>query len=332
VTSTVLDAALCLLLVSAGAVTLVTVPDAGGAGARSDAGTSGIAADSPDRADALATTLTTATASVNYSLAPGARRASGTRVAFPHTDGPQFERTSRGTLAGLLADATLAGVRVDGTRLDHAGDEFRRGVRARTLEAVGANTQVVAAWRPAPEGPVAGQFVVGPDPPADRSVHAAVVRAPTGFSEARSTERTTSDTRISGQATDDTRSPDQAAGGERERLARRVAGAVVIGLLPPGETRFALHGDYPVTALTRHRYHRLANLLGVDLDGSVAEDPAETNVTRATRLLTACLADHLSESFRRSEAVGESEPSSVGIDSEIAVGHVRITVRTWGAS
>ncbi|MFC5367043.1 DUF7284 family protein [Salinirubrum litoreum] len=331
-TSTVLDAAVCLLLVSAGAVTLVTVPDAGGvapeAGAGGDAVVGGVAdADDPDRADALATTLTTATASVNYTLAPGARRANGTRVAFPHTDGPQFERTSRGTLAGLLVDATLAGIRVEGSRLDHTGDDFRRGVRARTLEAVGANTQVVAVWRPTAEGPVDGRVVVGPDPPADRSVHAAVVRAPTGFAGGHDSAWTTADgARPAEQATDETRAPDPAAGEERERLARRVAGAVVTGLLPPSETRFALHGDYPVSALTRHRYLRLAHLFGVDLDGSIAEDPAETNVTRATRLLTAGLADSLSQSFRQSA-------SSPGVDGpEITVGRVRITVRTWGAS
>jgi hypothetical protein len=337
VTSTVLDAAVCLLLVSAGAVTLVTVPDAGGAGSTPAGGDRDPVADGPDRADALATTLTTATASVNYTLAPGARRANGTQVAFPHTEGPQFERTSRGTLAGLLADATLAGVQVGGTRLDHTGDDFRRGVRARTLEAVGANTQVVAVWRPTAEGPVEGRFVAGPEPPAARSVHAAVVRVPTGFSGARHSAET---------AAEAARPPTSPAGEERERLARRVAERVVTGLLPPNETRFALHGDYPVTALTRHRYHRLANLLGVDLDGSIAEEPAETNVTRATRLLTAGLARHLSESVagstssRQSESVAGSTSSRqsesvVGDDSSpagVAVGHVRITVRTWGAS
>jgi hypothetical protein len=313
VTSTVLDAALCLLLVTAGAVTLVTVPDAGDADPTPEGG--GVTADSPDRADAVATTLTTATASVNYTLAPGARRASGTRVAFPHTAGPQFARTSRGTLAGLLADATVAGIRVDGTRLDHTGDDFRRGVRARTLEAVGANTQVVAVWRPTPAGPIDGRIVVGPDPPSDRSVHAAVVGAPSGFQvERRPAQTGTDGERVSATAT-----------AERERLAHRLAEAVVTGLLPPGETRFALHGDYPVTALTRHRYHRLADLLGVGLDGSIAESPAKTNVTRATELLTAGLADRLSASFEASTGEATTGP-------EVTVGRVRITVRTWGAS
>jgi hypothetical protein len=317
VTSTVLDAALCLLLVSAGAVTLVTVPDAGGVESPADAGAEGLAGDGPDRADALATTLTTATGSVNYTLAPGAREASGTPVAFPHTEGPQFERTSRGTLAGLLADATLASVRVEGTRLDHTGDDFRSGVRARTLEAVGANAQVVAVWRPVPDGPIEGRLVVGPDPPADRSVHASVVRVPTGFGSverpAAPREKTTTP-------------PKSAAETPRERLADRVAAVVVTGLLPPEETAFALGGDYPVTALTRHRYHRLATLLGVDVDGSVPADPADANVTRATRLLTEGLAERLSTAFRDSgETTAESE-------SVLAVGRVRITVRTWGAS
>ena len=312
-TSTVLDAAMCLLLVSAGAVTLVTVPDAGGVESPVDTGGERLSGDDPDRADALATTLTTVTASVNYTLAPGARRASGTSVAFPHTEGPQFERTSRGTLAGLLADAAVAGVRVDGRRLDHTGDDFRRGVRARTLETVGANVQVVAVWRPVSDGPIEGRLVVGPDPPADRSVHASVVRVPTEFASVdREGERGTA--------------PNAADGTPHERPAHEAATAVVTGLLPPAETRFALDGDYPVTALTRHRYHRLATLLGVDLDGSVTEEPADSNVTRATELLTEGLADRLSASFRHSAASTDERAS------ELAVGRVRITVRTWGAS
>jgi hypothetical protein len=313
VTSTVLDAAMCLLLVSAGTVTLVTVPDAGGVESPADAGEERLSGDGADRADALATTLTTVTASVNYTLAPGARHASGTPVAFPHTEGPQFERTSRGTLAGLLADAAVAGVRVDGRRLDHTGDDFRRGVRARTLEAVGADVQVVAVWRPTPDDSVAGRVVVGPDPPADHSVHASVVRVPTGFGSV--------DRRV-----EETTTRDAADGTVHERLAHRVATAIVTGLLPPAETRFALDGDYPVTALTRHRYHRLARLLGVDLDGSVTEEPTDSNVTRATQLLTEGLAARLSGSFHRSAASTDERPS------ELAVGRVRITVRTWGAS
>lgn len=316
-TSTIVDAAICLLLVSAGAVTLVTVPDSGGAGAAADVAGERPAGDDADRADALATTLTAATASVNYTLAPGARRASGTRVAFPHTEGPQFERTSRGTLAGLLADAALAGVRVDGTRLDHTGDDFRRGVRARTLEAVGANAQVVAVWRPTPEGPIEGRVVVGPDPPADQSVHASVVRVATAFEGVGHSATAT---------TGDAPSGEPAVGEKRERLAHSVATAVVTGLLPPAETRFALAGDYPVTALTRHRYHRLAGLLGIDLHGSIAADPAASNVTRATQLLTEGLSDRVAETLRRSGA------STDEIESDLAVGRVRITVRTWGAS
>jgi hypothetical protein len=318
VTSTVLDAALCLLLVSAGAVTLVTVPDAGGVASPAGTGAEHLD-DDRDRADALATTLTTATASVNYTLAPGAREAGGTPVAFPHTEGSQFERTSRGTLAGLLADATLASVQVGGTRLDHTGDDFRRGVRARTLEAVGANAQVAAVWRPVPDGPVEGRLVVGPDPPADRSVHASVVRVPTGFGSVE---------RRAGQRTQRGAAPDTADDTPRERLAHRIAAVVVTGLLPPEETAFALDGDYPVTALTRHRYHRLATLLGVDLDGSVPSEPANANVTRATRLLTDGLAERLSAGLRHSEETALQTESESGV----GVGRVRITVRTWGAS
>ncbi|ESS07595.1 MAG: hypothetical protein A07HB70_00136, partial [uncultured archaeon A07HB70] len=46
------------------------------------------AADSPPDADAHAETVATTTATVNYTLAPSARRAADTGVAFPRTEGP----------------------------------------------------------------------------------------------------------------------------------------------------------------------------------------------------------------------------------------------------
>lgn len=87
--STVVDASLCLLLVSAAALTLAGV----------DAGPEPRPPDADRVADALAAT----TATVDYRLPPGA-------VA---EDRPR-NRTARGTLAALLADATRVDRRADG--------------------------------------------------------------------------------------------------------------------------------------------------------------------------------------------------------------------------
>jgi hypothetical protein len=167
VTSTVVDAALCLLLVSASVGTLAAAPgvDLGGTSA-------GGATTDERRAEAVAATLATTTASVDYTLAPGARHAADGAVAFPTTEGPQFHRSSHGTLAGLVADATVAGLTVDGRRLDHAGDDYRWAVRQQVADAVGSRVQVVADWRPYAGASVTATFTVGPDPPTTASVRA----------------------------------------------------------------------------------------------------------------------------------------------------------------
>ncbi|MFB6108841.1 MAG: hypothetical protein ABEJ82_08390 [Haloplanus sp.] len=81
-TSSVLDGMLCLLLIS-GAVVAVTT-------ATPDSGVDG------GRAPAVASTLATSTATVNYTLAPGARRAEGRTSPFPR---PTTRRSS-GPLTG----------------------------------------------------------------------------------------------------------------------------------------------------------------------------------------------------------------------------------------
>jgi hypothetical protein len=294
VTSIVVDAALCLLLVSASVGTLVAAPgvDLGGA--------SHTAATADERhAEAVAATLATTTASVNYTLAPGARHAAGGPVAFPTTEGPQFHRSSHDTLAGLLAGATVAGLSVDGRRLDHAGDDYRRAVRRRVADAVGSRVQVVAVWRPYAGASLGATFTVGPDPPTAASVRAATLTAPSGLSTAAGP-------------------PPRPPG---DRTARALADRLVAGLFPPDATRLALAGDHPTTSLVRHRYHRAATLLGADLGDSVTADPATTNVTRANDLLATTLADRVATDRRTA-----GDPTGV-----TGPGSVRLTVRTWGS-
>jgi hypothetical protein len=288
VTSTVVDAALCLLLVSASVGTLAAAPgvDLGGTSA-------GGATTDERRAEAVAATLATTTASVDYTLAPGARHAADGAVAFPTTEGPQFHRSSHGTLAGLVADATVAGLTVDGRRLDHAGDDYRWAVRQQVADAVGSRVQVVADWRPYAGASVTATFTVGPDPPTTASVRAATLTVPSGVS--------------TGGGSPDT------------RAAHALADRIVAGVFPPDATRLALAGDHPTTSLVRHRYHRAATLLGTDLRDGVTDDPATTNVTRANDALAAALTDRVAADRR---AAGD--PTGV-----TGPGSVRLTVRTW---
>lgn len=284
-TSTVLDAAVCLLMVS-GAVLAVT-----GAGAPSAPGV--------DRADATAETLATATASVNYTLAPGARRARDTGVAFPRTSGPAFERTDHGSLAGLLAEAAVGSPTVDGTPLTHTHDDFASAVRAAVRSEVGGDVQVVAVWRPYPDASVGGRVAVGSRPPPGATVHAATLSLPSGVPPARADAR-------------------DAAGGY-DAVARVVAVRVVAGLFPPGPARLALGGDYPVSRLVRHRYRRAAAEFGADVDGPLRRDDPHAANARLVDAVAPVLAREMRRRFETPGAAADA----------VRTGTVRVVVRRW---
>lgn len=289
-TSAVLDVALCLLLVSAAAVTLVTVP--GGESERTSDG----------RADAVATTLTTSTTTVNYSLEPGAARADDRLVSFPTTTSPEFERSSHGTYAGLLADAALGGLTVDGERLTHTDDGFRDAIRARTKSDVAHDgVQLLVRWEPYRGSHLRGSVTTGSSPPADATVHAATVSVPSGFAATRD------DARVAATESGFT------------GVASVVAANVVEGLFPPDDLRFALRGDYPVSHLARYRYLRAGEQYGVD----VVDEDGTVVPTEANERLTAAVADaverDLEQSFETPTEAAES----------VRVAEVQVVVRTW---
>jgi hypothetical protein len=292
VTSTVLDAALCLLLVGASVGTLVGVDPT--RDAPSDAVDPG----------ADAETLATATATVNYTLAPGARRARGTDVSFPDAGGPEFERTTHGTLSGLLARAAVGRAGVAGDPLTRARADLVTGVREAVLGAVGgANTQVVADWRPYAGAPVGGRVAVGDDPPPGADVRAARLAVARG--EAIPPERAAS-----------------AAERGYGPLARLLAARTVATLLPPDEMRFALGADYPVSALVRHRYRRAAAETGADLGpGELDRSRVETANDRVEHALAARFERDLRERFDSPAAAART----------VRVGEVRVVVRRWSA-
>lgn len=159
--STVLDASLCLLLVSASAVTLAGTPVA----------SEPTATVGPDTADETADLLTTSTARVSYE----ADAASGTGTARDRN------LTVHDTLAGLLASAASAdaGLEVaDGSSAtaQNRSTAFVRAVTervGRALRRPDVGVQVVALRSPtAPNSTHGGRVVAGATPP-DGDVHAA---------------------------------------------------------------------------------------------------------------------------------------------------------------
>lgn len=158
-TSAALDACLCLLLVSAAAVTVTSVP-------RPDT--------EADRADAVAETLAVETAQVTYALRPVGRE--------ERQAGPEYDRNAHGTLATLLARAAVSTVRVDGEPVTRTRAGFVTAVRDAVERRLPARTQVVVRFRPYPGAHLGRDLTVGPTPPASADVHTATVHAPSGIS------------------------------------------------------------------------------------------------------------------------------------------------------
>lgn len=161
--STVLDASLCLLLVSASVVTLVEVPTAerGGRDANADA----------DAADETAELLATTTAQVTY-------------------EAGDENRTAHDTLAGLLATAAAVASRPASDSQGISVEHFERAVTERvnrTLRRFGGDAQVVVRSGPTTrDDPPGGRVVAGRRPPPNVDVHSAVF----SVSSARLTIRT----------------------------------------------------------------------------------------------------------------------------------------------
>lgn len=295
-TSTVLDVSLCLLLVSASVVTLTTVPEGQTLGDEGPAGRAGPTAES----------LTTVTATVNYSLAPGARRADESLVAFPVTSGSAFDRSCHGTLAELLAETAVDSTTISDDRITHTSDEFRETVGRIVANATGPRTQVIAIWRPFPGSEIRGRFVVGSTPPPSATVDAATVSVPSGFPAAQSGAQTAA--RREGF----------------DGVARVVANRTVAGLLPAARLRVSLRGDYPVNRLARYRYRRVAAAYGVTVDEQVRRGRDHTR--RANARIARSMATPVEQSLR---ARYETPRSAA---RHVATGRVQIVVRTWGRS
>lgn len=292
-TSTVLDAALCLLLVSAAAVTLLGVP---AESAETAAG--GLDTDTSP----VAETLSTSTVEIEYSLAPGARRANDSE-RFPVTDGPPFERHAHGTLAELLAESTLATPTVGGERLTHTGDDFQRQVRAAVAQSIPPRTRVVVEWRPHPGSSIGSKTTVGEAPPPTADVHVAVLTVPTAT------------------ALDEDMVARRAISDGFPGVATVVSERLVRTWFPPKRTRLALGDDYPTSSLVRHRYRRAAERTGATLPATLNR----TTVSTANARLISALEPRIEADLR------ERFDSPVGAAAGLSDGRVRITVQRWSA-
>lgn len=276
----VLDAAVFLLLTGAAVGTLaipVHEPRAGSA-------------------DDTATVVTTATATVNYSLAiPGGQAPS-------HEDG-RLIRTANGTLAQLLAAAARRGVVVDGREVTTAGDSFEQAVITATTNATRGDRAVAvdAIWVPYPGAPVRGHVHAGPHPPPTTDVWSVSLTVGSGMPAVR--DRAARAARSDGFA----------------GVARAVAGAVVVGVFPPRKMGVDLRADPPTDDAARHRYRRFAT----SVDAEVGPLGGAADSRRANERIRRALATRLERDLRAAFETPDAAASAV------STGTVRVTVRRW---
>ena len=139
--STVLDVAVCLLLVGAAVATLASIPPAGGD-------------DAPD-ADATARLLATGT------------------VAVPADDG-----TGHATYGAHLARGAVSAATIEDRRLLET--PYPAAVRRETANATGDRTFVTARWEPYPDAVVGGRIAAGRRPPDSADVAATTLAVDSG--------------------------------------------------------------------------------------------------------------------------------------------------------
>ncbi|WP_254838876.1 DUF7284 family protein [Natronomonas marina] len=150
--STVLDVAVCLLLVGTALATLAAAPPTP-------------TPEAPD-ADAAARTVATATTGV-----------------------PGGNSTRHTTLAAHLGSAAVHAATVDGQRL--VGSSYPAAVVEATGEATGDRVYVTATWEPYPNATVDGRVTAGPKPPASADVAATVMTVESGIDRAPVDDSTT---------------------------------------------------------------------------------------------------------------------------------------------
>lgn len=141
--STVLDVALCLLLVGAAVATLAAAPPTDGGDDRPGA----------DRTAALLATVTT---------------------SVP-TDS---DRLAHETLAGHLATAAVTDASISSDRL--RSSSYPSAVRTETANATDERAYVTATWAAYPGSPLAGDVAAGVEPPANAAVATTVLEVDSG--------------------------------------------------------------------------------------------------------------------------------------------------------
>ncbi len=265
----------------------------------------------------VADTLEAATATVDYTLRPVASDPDFANDGYPVS---RFERQRYGSLTGLLADAAVADVRIDGDPLTAEGAQFTDAVRGNVLNAVTAteeSVRVVSLWRPYDRSGIEGRVSVGKAVPNDEDVETTTITVTNGFPE----------------VTEDEVRAAYGASRSFEPVADLIAERIVAGYFPPAETEMALERDQFDRALTTYRYQQLAAIVESERDPDFdPDDPSDplsrrgADATEANERLAAGLSEIIADDMRRTF---DADISPEALADAVSTEEVRITVYHW---
>ncbi|WP_440772656.1 DUF7284 family protein [Natronorubrum sp. DTA28] len=188
------------------------------------------------RADRTVETLAAVTLSVEYDL-------EGVDPV-DERDG-NYTRTDYGSATGLLADAAVTNLHIDGERILPYGDDFEDAVDASTASALlGANHEfyVVAEWEPYDGAAINGTATAGERPPPNEDVSSRTITASSDLPAVEEADLSTE----SGEPND-----------ALETAGAAIGAAIIEGYLPPESTQRTLESQGLSRELTVYHYERL---------------------------------------------------------------------------
>lgn len=341
--STVMDVSLALLIVSASVVLI-------GTALHDDESIDG------ERGAHAIQTVSGSTVTITYDLRAENEEGDATTDSehYDHPDldpdevGELYEITTYGSATGLLGEASLSNLRIDGTRPFAYGYDVERSVdaaiRGRLVGGEG-RTYVVATWEPYEGAGINGSATAGERPPLTTDVSSASMTVSGPIPEVD--PATLAESFVDGEERMTGRS---GVDDGFDVVAEDVAKVVVEGYFPPEATQYALESTLTERSVARYNYRTLADVAGVDLEAhitgptpdAIAANEALRGEAGREEGLTALIADDLRESpaGERIEAAYDELDDDVPrrekvahlesvFEEVVSTGTIDVTVQTW---
>lgn len=243
--STVVDATLALLLISASVLVVMLF----------------LADDKPEMesqaSEHVSETVVVSTANVSYSLSAIEDDIDSEVVDFGEYDHAVFQRHRHGSVADLIASSTMLNVTIGGRQLTEEGGVYSNAVEGAlldTLTGVGYDAYVTARWRPYENASIVATETYGSPPPGDADVQLVTLRVPSGVEPVAASAEEAYE---HGYGLDD----------KYERAGATLAGAIVDRYYPAAEMQVALEGQWFRRDLAVYRYLRMKEILNEVDDG-----------------------------------------------------------------